>query len=165
LLQASPPDFAAAFTAYEQVAEIARATGDHHSIGIDLRCLAMAATGRDAPDALVRCHDALHQLFAVRHWQKIWQTLESVSLALARAGRTEEAAVILGCLDARSPGYGMEHGLGFRDQARQLIDADGGHEAAKRHGASMSADELVAEALDYCSREARTGRARERRDR
>jgi predicted ATPase/DNA-binding SARP family transcriptional activator len=165
LLEASPPDFAAAIRAYEQVAEIARATGDHHSIGIAQRCLAMAATGLDAPDALARCHDALYHLYEVRLWQKLWQTLESVSLALARAGRTEEAAVILGCLDVRSPGYGMEHGLGFRDQARQLIDADGGHDAAKRHGAAMSADELVAEALDYCSREACIKRARVRRDR
>jgi hypothetical protein len=153
LLEASPPDFAAAITAYEQVAEIARATGDHHMIGIALRCLAMAATGLDAPDALARCHDALHHLFELRLWQKIWQTLESVSLALARAGRTEQAAVILGCLDAHSPGYGMEHGLEFRERARELIDADGAHDAAKRHGASMSPDELVAEALDYCAQD------------
>jgi pterin-4a-carbinolamine dehydratase len=159
-LDASPPDFAAAITSYEQVAEIARATGDHHSIGLALRSLAMTATGLDAPDALVRCHDALHHLFEVRLWQKIWQTLESVSLALARAGRTEQAAVILGCLDAHSPGYGMEHGLEFRERARELIDADGAHDAAKRHGASMSADELVAEALDYCAQDLQQPRQR-----
>ena len=90
-------------------------------------------------------------LFEIRHWQKTWQTLESVTLALARAGRTEHAAVILGHLDAHSPGFGLEHELHFRDRARELVEADGGHDAAKLRGAQMSADELVTYALAYCS--------------
>ena len=118
---------------------------------IALRCLAMASTGLGAPDALARCHDALESLFEMRHWQKIWQTLESVTLALARAGRTNDAAVILGHLDAHSPGFGLEHGLQFRDKARELVEADGGHASAKRYGACLSADELVAKAIDYCT--------------
>ena len=148
-LKESPPNFAAAITSYEHVAQIARATGDPQSIGLALRCLAMASTGLDAPDAVARCHDAVYRLLEVRQWQKIWQVLESVALALARTGRTDDAAVILGHLDAHSPGYGMEHGLGFRDQARRLIDADGGHSEAKRYGACLSADELIAKAVDY----------------
>ena len=150
-LTASPPDFAAAITAYGHVAEIARATGDLQSLAIALRCLAMASTGLGAPDALARCHDALDALFEIRYWPKTWQTLESVTLALARAGRTEHAAVILGHLDAHSPGFGLEHDLHFRDRARELVEADGGHTAAKLRGARMSADELVANALAYCS--------------
>ena len=150
-LSASPPDFAAALTAYEHVVEIARATGDLRSLGIALRCLAMASTGLGAADALARCHDALGALFEIRHWPKIWQTLESVTLALARAGRTEHAAVILGHLDAHSPGFGLEHTSHFRDRARELIEADGDHNAAKLDGAKMSADKLVANALAYCS--------------
>ena len=148
-LMAFPPNFAAALTSYEHVGQIARATSDPQSIGLALRSLAMASTGLDAPDALARCHDAVHQLLEVRHWQKIWQVLDSVVLALARTGHTDHAAVILGHLDAHSPGYGMEHGLGFRDRARQLIDADGGHSGARRYGACLSADELIAEAVDY----------------
>ena len=81
-------------------------TGDRHFQAIALRCLAMASTGLGAPDALARCHDALDALFDIRYWQKIWQTLESVTLALATAGRAEQAAVILGHLDAHSPGSG-----------------------------------------------------------
>jgi hypothetical protein len=111
----------------------------------------MASTGLGAPDALARCHDALDALFEIRHWQKIWQNLESAALALATAGHTEHAAVILGHLDAHSPGFGFEHGLHFRDQARELVDGDGGDNSAKLHGARMSADELVANALAYCS--------------
>jgi hypothetical protein len=147
----SPPDFAAAITAYGHVAEIARATGDLVALAIALRCLAMASTGLGAPDALARCHDALNALFEIRHWPKTWQTLESITLGLARAGRTEQAAVILGHLDAHAPGFGLEHNLHFRDRARELVEANGDHTAAKLRGARMSADEVVANALAYCS--------------
>jgi hypothetical protein len=59
--------------------------------------------------------------------------------------------VILGHLDAHWPGFGFEHILHFRDRARELIEADSGHEAAQRRGAPLSADELVAYALAHCS--------------
>jgi hypothetical protein len=111
----------------------------------------MASTGLGTPDALMRCHDALEASFEIRVWPKVWQTLESVTLALARTGRSEEAGVILGHTDAHSPAFGLEHGLHFRDQAREIVEADGGHEAAKLRGAHMSADELVTTALRYCS--------------
>jgi hypothetical protein len=147
-LSATPPDFAAAIAAYEQITETAH---DRQFLAIALRCLAMASTGLDAPDALARCHAALDALFEIRYWQKTWQTLESVTLALATAGRTEDAAVILGHLDAHSPGLGLEHQLHFRDRARELIEADGGHAAARLRGERLSADELVMTALEYCS--------------
>ncbi len=150
-LMSSPPDFAEAITAYEHVAEIAQSTGDRLSFALALRCLAMASTGLGTPDALARCHDSLDAVFEIRHWQKIWQTLESVTLALATAGRTEQAAVILGHLDAHSPGFGLEHGLHFRDQARRLVEADGDHNTAKLRGARMSTDELVTTALAFCA--------------
>lgn len=137
--------------AYERVAAFARSTDDHQFHGISLRCLAMAATGLAAPDARARCHDALEALFEIRYWQKTWQTMESTTLTLAREGDIEHAAEILGHLDAHLPGLGLEESLGFRDQARTLIDADGGHEAARLRGAQMSAEELVTNALAYCS--------------
>jgi hypothetical protein len=149
-LRASPPDFAAALAAYQNVAERGSATGDLQSLAIGLRCVAMAATGLGAPDALRHCYVALDALFEIRHWPKIWQTLESATVALARAGRTQHAAVILRHLDAHTPGFGYEHMIGFRDWARELIEADGGH-AEKAQGARMSADELVAYAMAHCS--------------
>ena len=112
----------------------------------------MGSTGIGASDALARCHDALESLFELRYWQKIWQTLESVTLALASSAALERAAVIVGHLDNfHSPGFGLEHSLHFRDMARELIEADGGHAAARLRGARMSADELVTTALQYCS--------------
>ena len=63
----------------------------------------------------VQCHDALEALFEIRYWQKIWQTLESVTLTLARSGRTQDAAVILGHLDGHSAGTGLEHAMHFRE--------------------------------------------------
>ena len=111
----------------------------------------MASTGLGAADALVRCHDALDILFEIRYWQKTWQTLESVALALANAGRTEHAAVILGHAEAHSPDFGLENSLHFRDRVRELVEADGGHTAAKQRGAQMSAEELVMNALAYCA--------------
>jgi hypothetical protein len=151
----SPPDFAAAIPAYEQAGEIARVTGDRQFRAIALRCLALASTGLGAADALTRCHDALAELYEIRYWQKTWQILESVTLTLARTGDAEEAAVVLGHLDAHSPGTGLEHTLHFRDQARDLIEAAGGHAAARHRGEQMSADELVVNALEYCSADSR----------
>jgi hypothetical protein len=147
-LSASPPDFAAAITAYQRITEVDH---DRQFQAIALRCLAMASTGLGTSDALARCHAALDVLFEIRYWQKIWQTLESVTLALATAGRTDRAAVVLGHLDAHSPGLGLEHARHFRDRARELIEADGDHTEARDRGAWMSAEELVMTALAYCS--------------
>ncbi|HEU4692985.1 MAG TPA: hypothetical protein VFS23_31700, partial [Vicinamibacterales bacterium] len=150
-LEASAPNFEAAMSSYKDAAVIARATADRQCLPLALRALAIASTGLGAPEAVATCHDSLEALFDVRHWQKIWQTLEAATLALARAGRTQQAAEILGCLDARSPGFGIEHALHFRDQARQLIESAGGHDAAQLRGARMSPDEVVTTALAYCS--------------
>jgi hypothetical protein len=154
-LRASPPDFAAALAAFGHAAASARGTGDPLSLALSLRCIAMASTGLAASDALARCHDALDALFEIRHWSKIRQILESITLALATAGQTEHAAVILGYLDAHSSGFGFEHALHFRDRARELITAAGVHNAAELHGADMPADVLAANALAYCSAHSR----------
>jgi len=149
----SPSDFASAFAAYERVGELARAAGNLQFHLLGLRGLAMASVGLGAPDATTRCHDALVALFEARYWQKTWQTLESVTLALAVAGRIGDAAVVLGCLDAQYPGFGVEHSLGFRERARELIEADGGHVEDQRRGARMSPEEVVIEATAFCAQQ------------
>jgi len=147
----SPPDFKGACAAYERMDELARATGNLQFHLLALRGLAMASVGLGAPDALTRCHDALAALFEARYWQKAWQALESVTLALAVAGRDEEAALVLGRLDVQSGGLGLEHALHFRDRARDLIEADGGHQSARARGARMSPEELATTAIEFCT--------------
>jgi hypothetical protein len=150
-MTASPPDFAGAFAAYERMGELASASGDLQFHLSALRGIAMAAVGLGAPDAPTRCHDALVALFEARYWQKTWQALESACLALAVAGRIGDAAVILGRLDVQSGGLGIEHALHFRDRARDLIEAGGGHESEKARGARMSPEELVTTAIGFCA--------------
>ena len=71
------------FTRTNNSPRIAHATGDVHNLGIALRCLAMAATGLGAPDALARCHDALDDL--VRD-SPLAEDLADPRISLARLG-------------------------------------------------------------------------------
>jgi len=143
------PDFATARVHYERALDMAQDARHAQFETQALRAIALTAAGSGADDALNRCRDALDALYEIRYWQKLWQVLESVALALADGGRTAEAAVVLGHLDAHMPGYGLEDGLGFRDLARGLILADGEHARAIERGARLSAEELVTAALGF----------------
>jgi hypothetical protein len=149
-LLVSPPGFGAALPLFERGLEIARAAGDPRHEGIMLRAIAVVATGLGGLDALDRCHEALDALYEVRYWQKIWQTLDCVALALAKTDHVDGAAIILGYLDAHMPACGLEYWLDFRAQTRALVDAAGDHEAAAQRGSRLSRDELVASALELC---------------
>ncbi len=144
-------DYAAVRVHYERALVMAQAASHTQFETQAMRAIALTATGSGADDALARCRDALDALYEVRYWQKLWQVLESVTLALAKCGRTADAAIVLGHLDAHMPGYGLENGLGFRDLARALILADGGHTPAIERGARLSAEELVIAALGFLS--------------
>lgn len=150
-VERTPPDFASAIPYYERALELARNAADVQLEAMSLRAVALATTGLGRADALARCHDALDALYEIRYWQKTWQILDSVALALCRAGRDEDAAVVLGHLDAHVAACGLEHHLQFRRLAHGFIDVDGGHGAAALRGSRLSADELVAKALQYCS--------------
>ena len=145
------PGYVTARVHYERALEMAQDAGHTMFETQMMRAIALTATGSDADDALERCRDGLDALYELRYWQKLWQVLESVTLALAKSGRTAQAAVVLGHLDAHMPGYGLEEGLGFRDLARALIVADGGHTQATERGARLSAEELVTAALGFLS--------------
>ncbi len=134
---------------YERALEMAQDARHAQFETQALRAIALTAAGSGADDAIERCTDALDALYEIRYWQKLWQVLESVALSLAKCGRTAEAAVVLGHLDAHQPGYGLEDGLRFRDQARALIVADSGHPQAIERGARLSAEELVRAALGF----------------
>ena len=145
------PDFATARGHYERALEVARDSTDIQFETQALRAIALAATGLGAPDALGRCREALDALYEIRYWQKLWQVMESTTLALASMGRTADAAMLLGHLDAHVVAVGLEDGLGYRDRARALIDAAGRHGDARQRGAGMSADDVVLNAIGYCA--------------
>ena len=147
----SAPDYATAMQYYERALSAARATSYLDTEAVALRAVAMAATGLGRVDALARCHDALAALYEIRYWQKIWQVLDSVVLALAKADRAAEAALILGHLQAHMPPCGMEDGLGFREAASDLITAAGDFTDALTRGARLTADEVVNTAMEYCA--------------
>ncbi len=147
----SEPDFTTARAHYERALDVARDASDLQFETQALRAIALAAAGLGWPDALDRCHEALDALYEIRYWQKLWQAIESTTLALATMGRAADAAVLLGHLDAHVIAVGLEDGLDYRDRARALIDADGGHLFARERGAHMSADELVAAAIGFCT--------------
>jgi prophage DNA circulation protein len=150
LIEQPVPDYRAAMVYYERAVAESRSAGDPNTEGISLRAVGMAATGLGRDDALSRCHDALAVLYENRLWQKIWQVLDSVVLALTRAERCAEAALILGHLQAHMPPCGMEEELRFRVTAAEQIHSAGDFSEALARGADMSPDEIVATALASC---------------
>ncbi len=145
------PDFTTARAHYERALDVARDASDLLFETQALRAIALAAVGLGSPDALDRCREALDALYEIRYWQKLWQALESTTLALATMGHVADAAVLLGHLDAHVIAVGLEQGLDYRGQARALIDALGDHPDARERGARMSADELVVAAIGFCT--------------
>jgi predicted ATPase/class 3 adenylate cyclase len=151
LVGQSIPDYEAATAYYQRAANAARASSDVQTEAMALRAVALTTTGLGRDDALDRCREALCALYECRLWQKIWQVLDSVVLALARTGRTEEAALILGHLGAHIPSCGMEDDLRFRATASEMIHAAGDFSNALARGAQLSAEEIVAVALASCA--------------
>jgi predicted ATPase/class 3 adenylate cyclase len=151
MLLRSVPDHVAATACYERALVVSRSADDVGAAASSLRALALVATDSGRADALACCRDALDALYEIRYWQKLWQVLDSVVLNLARAGRNEQAALILGHLQAHMPACGMEETLGFRVAAAESTAAAGDYTSALAHGAQLDADEIVAAALDYCT--------------
>jgi predicted ATPase/class 3 adenylate cyclase len=144
--------FAAVADQYGEVLAIARGAEDNQLEGMALRSVAITSAGLAQPDALERCGDAVRFLYDIRYWQKLWQVMDSVAVALVNAGRMSEAATLLGHLDAHIESFGMEHDLDFRQRAHERLTLDDEQRtAAARAGAAMSADELVRTVLDWCA--------------
>jgi predicted ATPase/class 3 adenylate cyclase len=141
---------AGAWTTYSQMCDLARTGGDGRAESMALRSLALVAAWREEPDALARCREALELLYDIRYWQKLWQTMDSTTLALAHADRHHEAATVLGHLDTHMAACGWEHRLHFRDRARELLNGEE-VDTALADGARMTADEIVLAAIEWCS--------------
>ena len=144
-LSSDPPDFAGAMPHYLHSLDRARRIGAPRAIGQALRGVAMASCGLGEGVALARSMEALDSLLQMRFWQKVYQTLESSALALALDAHLDDAAVVLGFLDAEMPqGFGIEASLGFRRRVVDLVASAPRREPMIARGAAMSRDDLVA---------------------
>jgi hypothetical protein len=144
--------FAAVAVLYGEVLAIARGAEDNQLEGMALRSVAITSTGLAQPDALERCGDAIRFLYDIRYWQKLWQVMDSVAVALVNAGRMSEAATLLGYLDAHVESFGMEHDLNYRQRAHERLELDEDlRSVAAQAGAAMSADEFVRTVLGWCA--------------
>jgi hypothetical protein len=141
-------DLSVAAEHYRESLRWATAAGDTLAEVQSRRALAMAAAGLGAPDAAILCLEALRMSHSVRLWQKTWQILDDVALALAKSGDLDGAAVVLGHLDGHIPSYGMELNLGCRLAADALTRARAGDAerlaAWRRRGEGLNDVELVA---------------------
>lgn len=147
---ADTADFVTARIHYARALDVARDASDVLFETQALRAIALAAVGDGAPDAVETCREALEMLYEIRYWQKLWQALDSTTLGLASVGHTADAAILLGHLDAHVVPVGLEENLRYRDRARVLIDAAGGHADQRDHGARLTKDEVVAFAIGAC---------------
>ena len=149
LIDRSPPRALAALDAYRRALEITRQVDDVNLSGDAMRAIALATTCHRADDeAADACHAALVYLRANGQWYRLWQVMESVALVLASNGRIEDAAMVLGHLDAHhDAGFGREVGLGFRTRARALVDRQSRAGQWMKRGAIMDRDEIVVLAL------------------
>ena len=93
------------------------------------------------------CHEALISAYNARHWRRIWQLFESVGLALAESGQLEEAAVVVGNLEAHHPPFGIEYNLGFRTRTLDIIHNHPSTDTWMAQGAAMDRHQIVEFAL------------------
>lgn len=143
----SPPDFSAALDLYPPALATARASGDLVSESDCLRAVALATVGLHLDTELDVCRTALACLYEIRYWFRIWHLFDSIALAMASTGQLEAAAVVIGHLDAHHPPWGIEHELGFRERAHEIVGQQPRAEEWMARGAAMDRHQIVGYAL------------------
>lgn len=100
--------------------------------------------GRDDSDRI--CHDVLARLYAARTWSDIWSVLEQTFVHWVTAGRTLDAGVLLGYLEAND----LHHTLNAaeRSPAAKAVRDDPDGRASLAVGATFNRDQVVAYVLD-----------------
>jgi hypothetical protein len=107
--------------------------------------LRAAAPGFDIdPEAAYR--DAVSRLFELREWGYLWLTIESLASWWARSARLEQAAVMLGHLDAAQRHWAVMADRRAKATAAVTQHPDGARWMA--HGAALTRDHLVEYALE-----------------
>lgn len=141
------PDAATAAELHEDGIALARSTGADFSEGQHLQGLLDAKVALGSDDAAAVCVRALVRLRELGYWLYQWRVLDSAAFLLARAGRADEAATLLGHLDAHAPPWRSQP----RGGTRALLAGHAGTERCGRAGAELDRDDVVALAVTALS--------------
>jgi hypothetical protein len=146
-----PRDPKAALTACQEGLELARIVRDLSAEGINLSCLAFAATALRAPDAHNVCREALARLYDMRFWILVWLVIETAAGSFASAGRLREAAVVYGHLEAHRSAWGIPAVRRSRERGLAKARQHPQESLLMVHGALMDRDRIVEYTLDQLS--------------
>jgi predicted ATPase/DNA-binding SARP family transcriptional activator len=147
-LYAGPtPDAATAAGLHEDGIALAHSAGAGLSEGQHLQGLLDAKVALDAGDAAEVCVRALVRLRDLGYWLYQWRVLDSAAFLLAGAGRADEAATVLGHLDAHAPPWRSQP----RGATRALLADHAGTESRGRAGAALDREEVVVLAVTAVS--------------
>jgi len=119
------------------------------SIEMDLRAMALALLQPDDPTALVQYMDVLEDLKSYDYGDTIWGVMELLGSFLVRQGKVQEAARILGHLEATGRSYPnpfvREMRVRYLDPVTSVPDVT----EALSEGAGMSRSELMNSAIGF----------------
>lgn len=133
-------DGAAAAVFHREGIDLARRAGAELAECQNLQGLLDAELLLDSAAASAVCLEAVRRLYELRYWLYLGRVLDGAACVLARAGRTEEAAVLLGHLDRIGPPWRTNP----RAVTRGLVVAAGVDDSVLDRGASMERDAVVA---------------------
>jgi predicted ATPase/class 3 adenylate cyclase len=146
-----PPDTAASLMWYRRSVELARRTGAAAYIGTSLVWLLFGTCGLETGEAEQVASEAIDRLYAARYAAGLWPCLGYTAAHLLHRGRTEEAAVLTGHLEAHHSGVVlMCAGILRADPLSALSGPD--VEESKATGAAMDRAELVGYILGHLGR-------------
>jgi predicted ATPase len=135
-----------AFDHFEAAVVLADETGNRLMAGTIRVTIAGLAVMTNSPRAHDTLREALTHVYANRDWMDVWHLLETVAVYWAKTGRTRDAAVVLGHLEAggiRSVSLAVRH-------QKALVDLQTHPDAQTwmAHGAALDRHELVRHVLE-----------------
>jgi predicted ATPase/DNA-binding SARP family transcriptional activator len=144
LYSGAVPDGAAAAALHEDGIARARSVGAELVECQHLQGLLDAEVALDADDLPAVCGQALHRLHELGYWLYLWRVVDVAAWLLARAGRLDEAALVLGHLEAHAPPWRSQP----RGTTRALLADHPATADRAAVGAAMDREDVIARAAD-----------------
>ena len=131
---------------FEAAVVLADETGNRLMAGTVRVTIAALAARTNSPQAHIALREALTHVYENRDWMDVWHLLETVAVYWAKRGRTRDAAVLLGHLEAGGIGS-VSFAVGHQ---KALAGLHGNPDAQTwmAHGAALNRHELVNHALE-----------------